>query len=297
MLACICLATTRSSVGDARGPAVSVCRRNDSAACRPGAAGVACRASGRARWALPHRPAPAALGSRAPGRSDGKPEHRSAEQTASQPAVNEPRHGCPAPEHAPAAQTAQETQAAPANRPLEPNAPPGERAAPARANGSQRTAPTQNEPQRTAPQRKAPERDVRRRSVEWRSGWRLGGPEQPFRTAIASWSNSTARTACAGPRRCSSRSSLVPESLDLEILALVACMRHVLSSQIHRRFNPGRAATTTQRRLKRLSDAGLVRRFQFHRRDGGGVPMCYAITATALELLHAHDRLTALERG
>jgi hypothetical protein len=91
--------------------------------------------------------------------------------------------------------------------------------------------------------------------------------------------------------------SLEPEALDLEILALVACMRHVLSSQIHRRFNPSRAATTTQRRLKRLSDAGLVRRFQFHRRDGGGVPMCYAITAPGLELLHAHDRLTALGEG
>jgi hypothetical protein len=91
--------------------------------------------------------------------------------------------------------------------------------------------------------------------------------------------------------------SLEPEALDLEILALVACMRHVLSSQIHRRFNSGRAATTTQRRLKRLSDAGLVKRFQFHRRDGGGVPMCYAITAAGLELLHAHDRLTTLEDG
>jgi hypothetical protein len=91
--------------------------------------------------------------------------------------------------------------------------------------------------------------------------------------------------------------TLSPEPLDLEILALVACMRHVLSSQIHRRFNPGRAATTTQRRLKRLSDAELVRRFQFHRRDGGGVPMCYAITAAGLELLHAAGRLTALEQG
>jgi hypothetical protein len=91
--------------------------------------------------------------------------------------------------------------------------------------------------------------------------------------------------------------SLNPEPLDLEILALVACMRHVLSSQIHRRFNPSRAATTTQRRLKRLSDAGLVQRSQFHRRDGGGVPMCYALTAAGLELLHAHDRLTALEEG
>jgi Replication-relaxation len=90
---------------------------------------------------------------------------------------------------------------------------------------------------------------------------------------------------------------LDPEALDLEILTLVACMCHVLSSQIHRRFNPGRAMTTTQRRLKRLSDAGLLRRFQFHRRDGGGVPMCYAITGPGLELLHAHDRLTALERS
>ncbi len=89
--------------------------------------------------------------------------------------------------------------------------------------------------------------------------------------------------------------ALDPEPLDLEILTLVACMRHVLSSQIHRRFNPGRASTTTQRRLKRLSDAGLVRRFQFHRRDGGGVPMCYAITVAGLQLLHAHDRATILQ--
>ncbi len=88
--------------------------------------------------------------------------------------------------------------------------------------------------------------------------------------------------------------ALTPEPLDLEILTLVASMRHVLSSQIHRRFNPGRASTTTQRRLKRLSDAGLVRRFQFHRRDGGGMPMCYAITLAGLRLLHAHDRVAAL---
>ena len=57
-----------------------------------------------------------------------------------------------------------------------------------------------------------------------------------------------------------------------------------------------RAATTTQRRLKRLSDAGLVERFQFHRRDGGGVPMCYVMTAAGLELLHANDGLRAPRR-
>lgn len=82
--------------------------------------------------------------------------------------------------------------------------------------------------------------------------------------------------------------SFEPEPLDIEILALVISMRHVLSSQIHRRFNNGRAATTTQRRLKRLSDAGLVARFQFHRRDGGGAPMCYSITPAGLSLCMKH---------
>jgi hypothetical protein len=98
-------------------------------------------------------------------------------------------------------------------------------------------------------------------------------------------------------KRVESPRSLEPELLDLEILALVAGLRHVLSSQIHRRFNPQRATTTTQRRLKRLSDAGLLERFQFHRRDGGGVPMCYVITAAGLTLLHANDRLMGLGDG
>ncbi len=86
-------------------------------------------------------------------------------------------------------------------------------------------------------------------------------------------------------RRVESIRVLEPDPLDLEILALIASFRHVLTSQIHRRFNSGRAATTTQRRLKRLSDARLVERFQFHRRDGGGVPMCYVITHEGLRLL------------
>jgi hypothetical protein len=87
---------------------------------------------------------------------------------------------------------------------------------------------------------------------------------------------------------------LEPERLDLEILALIASLRHVLTSQIHRRFNPARAVTTTQRRLKRLSDAGLLERFQFHRRDGGGIPMCYVISAAGLEVLRA-DRGSAIQ--
>jgi hypothetical protein len=88
-------------------------------------------------------------------------------------------------------------------------------------------------------------------------------------------------------RRASPASALEPDRLDLEILALVASLRHVLSTQIHRRFNTGRAATTTQRRLKRLADAGLLERFQFHRRDGGGVPMCCVISADGLTGLEA----------
>jgi len=84
---------------------------------------------------------------------------------------------------------------------------------------------------------------------------------------------------------------LDPDPLDLEILSLLDSMRHLLSSQIHRRFNPSRAATTTQRRLKRLADAGLVARFQFHRRDGGGMPMCYSITCAGRELCEKNGGL------
>lgn len=94
-------------------------------------------------------------------------------------------------------------------------------------------------------------------------------------------------------KRVASPRALAPDPLDLQMLALIASLRHVLSSQAHRRFNPGRAITTTQRRLKRLSDAGWVERFQFHRRDGGGVPMCYVITAAGLELLRGSDPLAA----
>ncbi|MGO8906402.1 MAG: replication-relaxation family protein [Solirubrobacteraceae bacterium] len=90
-----------------------------------------------------------------------------------------------------------------------------------------------------------------------------------------------------------SPTALEPDPLDIMILALVSHLRHVLTSQVHRRFNPGRAATTTQRRLKRLSDAGLLERFQFHRRDGGGVPMCCVITPAGREFLDTDDRATA----
>jgi hypothetical protein len=91
-------------------------------------------------------------------------------------------------------------------------------------------------------------------------------------------------TPIASPR------ALEVDQLDLDMLALIAAMRHVLTSQLHRRFNSGRSATTTQRRLKRLCDAGLVERFQFHRRDGGGIPMCYVIASAGVRALQANGR-------
>ena len=109
-------------------------------------------------------------------------------------------------------------------------------------------------------------------------------PAESFRELLELDRAHSVRTAHRGrPRR-----DFQPEPVDLEILALIAGLGHVLSSQIHRRFNHGRAASTTQRRLKRLADAGLVDRFQFHRPDGGGVPMCYRIAPEGRWTLEAH---------
>jgi hypothetical protein len=84
------------------------------------------------------------------------------------------------------------------------------------------------------------------------------------------------------------RVSLDPR--EFELLSWIAGARCVLSSQAHRRTSPGRALTTTQRRLKRLADAGLVARFQLHGGDGGGAPFCCAATAPALDLLELGGR-------
>ncbi|MEA2354909.1 MAG: hypothetical protein QOD61_1038, partial [Solirubrobacteraceae bacterium] len=75
------------------------------------------------------------------------------------------------------------------------------------------------------------------------------------------------------------------DGFEVELLAWIAAARCALSSQAHRRLSPGRALTSTQRRLKRLADLGLLARFQLHGGDGGGVPFCCAPTRPALELL------------
>jgi Replication-relaxation len=118
-------------------------------------------------------------------------------------------------------------------------------------------------------------------------------PAESYAELVALDAAHTVRMAKA----VASPTPLDPDPLDLEILTLVASMRHVLTSQIHRRFNATRSLTTTQRRLKRLSDAGLVGRFQFHRRDGGGAPMCYVIAPRGVELLQVRSQADASGPG
>ena len=72
---------------------------------------------------------------------------------------------------------------------------------------------------------------------------------------------------------------------DRDLLVWLAGARCALTSQIHRRVNPERSLTATQRQLKRLADRGLIARFQLYRDDGGGVPLCCAVTEHAIELL------------
>jgi len=123
-------------------------------------------------------------------------------------------------------------------------------------------------------------------------------PERPPQAPAESYRELIELDLAHSVRWAKAPSALRPleaDALDLEMLELIARFRHVLSSQLHRHFNPARAITTTQRRLKRLSDAGLVQRFQFHRRDGGGVPMCYVTAAAGFETLQAAGRLDRLE--
>jgi len=115
-----------------------------------------------------------------------------------------------------------------------------------------------------------------------------GTPAQSYRELVELDGAHSARAAKA--RR--PQNAHEPDLVDLEMLASIASFRHLLSSQIHRRHNPGRASSTTQRRLKRLADAGLVERFQFHRRDGGGVPMAYLVSEAGLRALGTAEAVT-----
>jgi hypothetical protein len=78
-------------------------------------------------------------------------------------------------------------------------------------------------------------------------------------------------------------------------MAWLGVVGWALTTQIHRRFEPGKALTTTQRRLKRLADAGAVVRVQLHAADGGGAPMCCGLGESGRELLGERKLPAAIE--
>ena len=138
------------------------------------------------------------------------------------------------------------------------------------------------------------------REVEEASGTGRGGEkdprfaEQPARLEplpqrpAASYREIMSLERCSKVRRVSNRSLALPcelDARDLQMLLSIATFGHLLSSQLHRRHGGGTAVTGTQRRLKKLSDARLIERIQFHAHDGGGAPMCCTITAAGLEAL------------
>jgi hypothetical protein len=116
-----------------------------------------------------------------------------------------------------------------------------------------------------------------------------GEPARPATTTGApSFGELVALDAARGARVVPgppSARGLYPDAIDLELLRWLAIVGWALTSQIHRRFNPERALTTTQRRLKRLAEGGALMRVQLHGNDGGGVPMCCAVSESGRKLL------------
>jgi hypothetical protein len=79
------------------------------------------------------------------------------------------------------------------------------------------------------------------------------------------------------PRR-SDHKAATPDALDLTLIAWLAEMRFALATQIHRTFFSDKSYSTTQRRLKRMHQAGWVERFQYFRSDGSSSPLVYLAT-------------------
>ena len=98
-------------------------------------------------------------------------------------------------------------------------------------------------------------------------------------------------TRVTWPRKTEPR-SVTPDAVDLELLGWLTELRFALATQIHRRFGAGKSYSTTQRRLKKLSQAGRVQRFQFFRDTGASSALTYLVTdegiATVREAVGSH---------
>jgi Replication-relaxation len=84
------------------------------------------------------------------------------------------------------------------------------------------------------------------------------------------------------PRR-SDRKSATPDALDLTLIAWLAELRFALATQMHRTFFADKSYSTTQRRLKRMHQAGWVERFQYFRQDGSSSPLVYLATDAGIK--------------
>jgi Replication-relaxation len=84
-------------------------------------------------------------------------------------------------------------------------------------------------------------------------------------------------TRVTWPRK-TERRTVTPDPIDLELLGWLTELRFALATQIHRRFGAGKSYSTTQRRLKKLSQAGWVQRFQFFRDTGASSALTYLVT-------------------
>ena len=87
-------------------------------------------------------------------------------------------------------------------------------------------------------------------------------------------------TRVTWPRRREPRLA-TPEPIDLEVIAWLADVRVGLATQLHRRFYGERSYSTTQRRVRRMTQAGWVQRFQF-REDGASSALVYLVTDAGL---------------
>jgi hypothetical protein len=84
-------------------------------------------------------------------------------------------------------------------------------------------------------------------------------------------------TSVTWPRKTEHR-PIEPDATDLALLAWLTELRFALATQIHRRFGDGKSYSTTQRRLKRLSQAGWVQRFQYFRETGASSALTYIVS-------------------
>jgi hypothetical protein len=75
-----------------------------------------------------------------------------------------------------------------------------------------------------------------------------------------------------------------PTARDLEILAALWTYRVLFANQIWRRWWRGSSARAAQQGLKRLTEAGWVRRFKFQRGERGAQQRVYSLTKEGFEL-------------